>query len=451
MLKKRALILTPSSGFGGLVRQVLDDSGAYQAFLFSRPQDALDLVRKDAVALIILDAELGEQAPPAFVAELRTHAPQSRLILIPAEDDPANPRLQSYGADTILPSPFYLPDLVAAIEEFFGPLMEKEQPRRFGDASPLVVAHRPERVAAPEWLEDVSQAAGYLTRLSLESASQAALITRAGKAWAYAGELPRQAADELAAAVAEYEAHGDRSDLARFIRLSTTNSDFMLYATSLGDEFTLALVFDAQMPFSQMRAQVSELAKALAEAPTRAVNKAVNESRQVSEVRSQLGDGHSQPQKVRPTPQPEVAPPSQVESNIARQFPSEAGELLYSYILIPRLPKHRLEGDLAAKVSEWLPELCLAFAWRLQSLSLQPELVQWTIEVPADVTPESAVRTLDQHLSARIFEEFPRLEKENPSGQFWAPGYFILGGQPPDPAQVAAHLQATRRRQGLAR
>lgn len=451
MVKKRVLVLTPSSGFGGLVRQVLEDSGAYQPFLFSRPKDALDLVRKDAVALIILDAELGEQAPPAFVAELRTHAPQARLVVIPAEEDPMAPQLQDYKADAILPSPFYLPDLVAAIEEFFGPLVEKEQPKRFGDTAPHVAAPSHEPVSAPKWLEDVSQAAGYLTRLSLESASQAALITRGGKAWAYAGELPRQAADELAAAVAEHEANGNQSDLARFIRLNATQADYMLYATSLGDEFTLALVFDAQMPFSQMRAQVSELAKALVTAPQQAVSKAVNESREVSDVRAQAGDGHSPSQEMKRAPDPAPSLPSKPTVVVAAQAGVEAGELLYSYILIPRLPKHRLEGDLAAKVSEWLPELCLAFAWRLESISVQPELLIWSIELPADTTPESAVRTLDKHLSARIFEEFPRLGRENPSGQFWAPGYFILSGAQPSAAQVAAHLQATRKRQGLAR
>lgn len=451
MVKKRVLILTPSSGFGGLVRQVLEDSGAYQPFLFSRAKDALDLVRKDAVALIVLDAELGDQASPTFIDELRIHAPQARLVVIPTEDDPFAAKLQEYGADTILPSPFYLPDLIAAIEEYFGPLMEKEQPKRFGDTAPTMAVPSHEHLAAPKWLEDVSQAAGYLTRLSLESASQAALITRAGKPWAYAGELPRQAADELATAVAEHEANGDQSDLARFIRLNATNSDYMLYATSLGDEFTLALVFDAQMPFSQMRAQVGELAKALANAPQLAINKAVSESRESSDIRDQAGDGHSQPREIKRASEPVVPVPKQAEASVPVHDAVEIAELQYSYVLIPRLPKHRLEGDLASRVSEWLPELCLAFAWRLQTISVQPDLLSWTIEVPADVTPESAVRTLDKHLSARIFEEFPRLGHENPSGQFWAPGYFILSGDAPNAAQVAAHLQATRKRQGLAR
>lgn len=450
MVKKRVLILTPSSGFGGLVRQVLEDSGAYQPFLFSRPKDAMDLVRKDAVALIIVDAELGDQAPPAFVAELRSHAPQARLLVIPAEEDPIAPRLKEYNADVILPSPFYLPDLVAAVEEFFGPLVEREQPKRFGDTAPYMPAPAHEHIAAPDWLQDVTQAAGYLTRLSLESASQAALITRGGKAWAYAGELPREAADELAAAVAEHESNGNQSDLARFIRLNATKSDYMLYATPLGDDFTLALVFDAQMPFSQMRAQVSELAKALATAPEQAVKKMAAEGKQIFDVRAQADQQPELPKDSTPGPVAPIPAASPSSSNVPLPG-SESSGLLYSYILVPRLPKHRLEGDLATKVSEWLPELCLAFAWRLASTSVHSEFVTWTIEIPADTTPESAVRILDKHLSARIFEEFPRLGRENPSGQFWAPGYFILSGNAPSSSQAAAHLQATRKRQGLVR
>jgi len=252
-----------------LIREVLEDTGAYQPFLFPRPKDALELARKDAVALIVLDAELGAQASPQLLAELREQAPHARLVIIPAEGNPYDPQIRLLRADAILPSPFYLPDLIAAIEQFFGPIVPRDSPRRstYGEKAAFVPAPIREKARAPDWLEDVSEAAGYLTRLSLESASRAALITKGDKAWAYAGELPTQAADELAAAVAEHTANGNEDDLARFIHLNATGIDYMLYATGLGGDFTLALVFDAQMPFSQMRARVNDLAKALVTAP----------------------------------------------------------------------------------------------------------------------------------------------------------------------------------------
>ncbi|MEX1247518.1 MAG: transposase [Anaerolineales bacterium] len=468
MVPKRVLILTPSSGFGGLIRQVLEDTGAYLPFLFSQPEGALEQARKDAIALIVLDAELGPQATPALLSELRRLAPHARLIVLPTEEDPHEPWLKGLGADAILPSPFYLPDLVAAVEQFFGPLVSKEPDKRaqYGDAVSGLAQPTHEPASAPEWLSDVSQAARYLTRLSLESDSQAALVTRGEQVWAYAGELPKRAADELAAAVADHaasgsHADGNAADLARFIHLEATKGDHMLYATSLGGEFRLALVFDAQMPFSQMRAQASELARALATAPQEVLSRGETvrdaESELTPEPRmQQVGGEQATPphpprkSEEQPLPAAQARPGSGPVTKSLRTAVPGSSDLQYSIVLIPRLPKHHLSGDLAANLAVWLPELCLAFAWRLESVSVEPTFLQWTVTIPADTPPDSAVRTLDTHLSRRIFEEFPRLARENPSGQFWAPGYLIVSGAKPSAAQVAEYIQYTRNRQGVA-
>ena len=46
--------------------------------------------------------------------------------------------------------------------------------------------------------------------------------------------------------------------------------------------------------------------------------------------------------------------------------------------------------------------------------------------------------------------EFPRFKKENPSGDFWAPGYLIMGGSQPPPARLIKDFIAqTRQRQGI--
>jgi len=41
------------------------------------------------------------------------------------------------------------------------------------------------------------------------------------------------------------------------------------------------------------------------------------------------------------------------------------------------------------------------------------------------------------------------MKKENPSGDFWAPGYLIMGGSQPHPSQlVKDYIKQTRERQG---
>jgi hypothetical protein len=53
------------------------------------------------------------------------------------------------------------------------------------------------------------------------------------------------------------------------------------------------------------------------------------------------------------------------------------------------------------------------------------------------------------HTSQRIFSHFPELAQENPSGDFWAPGYLMVSDSQPPSAQVMQNfIQETRRRQG---
>jgi len=72
------------------------------------------------------------------------------------------------------------------------------------------------------------------------------------------------------------------------------------------------------------------------------------------------------------------------------------------------------------------------------------------VNVPPAASPGYLMRIMRQQTSEKIFTEFPRLKKENPSGDFWAPGYLIMGGTQPHPPQlVKDYIKQTRVRQGL--
>jgi hypothetical protein len=59
------------------------------------------------------------------------------------------------------------------------------------------------------------------------------------------------------------------------------------------------------------------------------------------------------------------------------------------------------------------------------------------------------MRLMRQQTSEKIFADFPSLIKENPSGDFWASGYLIMGGSQPHPPQlVKDYIRETRERQG---
>ena len=124
--------------------------------------------------------------------------------------------------------------------------------------------------------------------------------------------------------------------------------------------------------------------------------------------------------------------------------------LYYACLLVPRLPGHHLVGDLSARLPRYVRHIFLAYGWRLKHLEIKPGSLQWIVSLPPDVPPGNIVSLMRQHTSERIFSDFPRLAQENPSGDFWAPGYLLMSGQSALPEQVTKYfIDQTRKRQGL--
>ncbi len=422
------------------------------------------------------------------------------------------------------------------------------KPNRAGNASPAIRTNDDDELP---WLQDVTRAAQHLTRLTLESSAQAALITRRDSLWAYAGQLSQNAAKELAVTVTRHWDGQKGSDLLRFVRLEATKAEHMLYATRLADDVVLALVFDAETPFSTIRMQAGQLVNRLSKPGMTEPMEPLVEEREQHPASYDADAGFIDDEESHdldvpkitdiltdvppPTPIPGMIPleheqvedvqagtrPSQSysdhysresspavrlddllisrqnmeetvehvvedfnatlpsksrrrpETPVRRPMPGELDEtrphsitevagrvmmepispglynLTYACLLVPRFSSHYLTGDISERLSEWVPQICIAFGWRLEYLAVRPEYVQWVVNVPPSSSPGYLMRIMRQQTSEKIFTEFPRMKKENPSGDFWAPGYLIMGGTQPHPPQlVKDYIKQTRTRQG---
>jgi len=126
--------------------------------------------------------------------------------------------------------------------------------------------------------------------------------------------------------------------------------------------------------------------------------------------------------------------------------------LSYTCLLVPRMPYHYLTGELADRLNQWLTHCCLAFGWRLEGLAIRPEYMQWIVQVSPAISPGNLVRIVRQRTSQYIFSHYPQINYENPSGDFWAPGYLILSGsQLPSSQMLREFIIQTRQRQGIKR
>jgi REP element-mobilizing transposase RayT len=286
----------------------------------------------------------------------------------------------------------------------------------------------------------------------------------------------------------------------------------MLYATTLGGEYVLALVFDAEMPFFEIRSQASSLARALMYTPDEWTQEADSRSEVESEVRDvsppipeeewesvevearpaeevfitederlekrepfeeatlklQGAPPFVETAEAKPTqetqeeelpsyPLPYLAPeePAKEEAPFVEVSPPPSSQqqdytLGFACLLIPRMPGHRIDGDLAKRLQDWMVKLHLAFGWRLKQLAITPESLHWLVEAPPDTSPGHIIEVIREHTSQRIFKEFPRLKEDNPSGDFWALSYLqVSGATPLAQAQIQDFIRQTRLRQGV--
>lgn len=498
------LVVTSDAAFGELIRQHLEETGRFNVSVRGSRMEAEAFLRAYSCPLVFLDADFAE-APDLLESLPRIH-PLVKFVVVGENQqlDPA--RLSKAGGH--LPKPFYLPDLFETVNSILSNASAEEEKH---SNTPPVPANMP-------WLADVNRAAQHLTRLTLESSAQAALITRQQGLWAYAGQLPQAAARELAEAISRYWDPQSGSDLVRFIRLESTRAEHMLYATSLGAEMVLALVFDAETSFTTIRTQANRLVRSLSASsataeeedglppdltPISEILADVPPPNPPQEIQAELQTGGLEYDlgPTRPAPfRREVSPstpltvthpegpspanetsledtvaapartresrPEQQVGDLEATAPSPTTELArkivlepvspsaynltYACLLIPRFLQHHLTGDLADKLSTWLPQLCVAYGWRLEYLAVRPDYLQWIVNVPPPTPPSYVMRVVRQQTSAKIFEDFPRLKKENPSGDFWAPGYLIMGGSQPHPPQlVKDFITQIRQRQGF--
>lgn len=521
------MLVTPSASLGETIRRALEETKFYRVHVVNNKASAIVKANEIGAPIAMLDIALGNEWVEEIGAALRTVRKSINLTIL-CDETGSPPSFDTLRPWILVRKPFRMSDFMNALS----------------NPQPVSEPVSSNTTQFMPWLNDPNKAAQHLTRLTLESSAQAALITKKNGLWAYAGGLSQNAAKEVAQTVTRNWDGQKGADLLRFIRLESTKAEHMLYATRLTTDSVLALVFDAETPFSTIRSQANQLlndfgtetserkqvvqeveesdvdippiTNILSDIPapnpepltTREFNLPRKKQKETFDPnQTRVSDSLSnasvfsreaspslpknqieqmaQTQKSEPRhdaqsifDEVDVTAPSKPkarpETPIARPRPGETDEtresattdaskkltsepvsaglyhLTYACLLVPRFTSHYLTGDLSDHLSNWLPNICVAFGWRLEFLAVRPEYLQWVVNVQPNTSPGHLMRIIRQQTSEKIFADFVRLKRENPSGDFWAPGYLIMGGTQPHPSQlVRDYIRQTRQRQGL--
>ena len=200
-MKANLLVVTAQASFGELIRQSLSETGSFRAHVAKDISDAVLVIERERCTLALLDMELGETTLLEIGRSLRSVHPDLNLVILADEELP--PTMDAIRPWVLLRKPFLLPDFIQlmraipVLPDQVLDALEKDGISRNREGAKSSTQEDQEMSDIP-WLRDVSKAAQHLTRLTLESSAQAALITRDKELWAYAGQLSQNAANELA-------------------------------------------------------------------------------------------------------------------------------------------------------------------------------------------------------------------------------------------------------------
>jgi hypothetical protein len=84
-----------------------------------------------------------------------------------------------------------------------------------------------------------------------------------------------------------------------------------------------------------------------------------------------------------------------------------------------------LRGEIAYHLRRWLPALCLSYGWQLNSLTVRPNCLGWTLVDFPESLIQKMLKIVRLSTSEQLLESFPDLKTKILDGDFWIPGYLV--------------------------
>ena len=508
--KHSILVVTPFPELGEIICESLKEVAKIEHV--QKVSQAISSIKNHPdYGQAILDMEFGGLNLLNLGKALRLIYPAIEILIISKDEKPTD--LDEIQPWKFLRKPLLLHDLEAALDI-------KAARDDSGGAIIDLDALDNDNNGPIRWSSNQSLASRYLSRLIEKSYAQEALLIQNHEVWSFAGRLPEESVYELSYSINKCMAKDLNADLARFITLETTQSEYAIYASLLFVGVILALVFDPDIPLGVVRKQTKEFANTLMildgnDIPVESLSsgygqtncrieernnsrkqiflasstcddkklKKPNTAHFLNEVINPFTIEATNPDKKEQT-QIKDSTDSLINSNSSVEpdrfnaesrvmdnesdhnenesennhlsflhefIPDALYNLTYSCLLIPRFTSHPLTRDREEKVAECIKDIHTSKGWRLESLKVRPEYILWSSNFPPNITPSRHIEMIRKETSKLLFEDFPAFKKENPFGDYWAPGYLIVGGKNAISDQLVSAFSRQNRKKYAAR
>jgi CheY-like chemotaxis protein/REP element-mobilizing transposase RayT len=121
-------------------------------------------------------------------------------------------------------------------------------------------------------------------------------------------------------------------------------------------------------------------------------------------------------------------------------------DVYYACLLVPRIRTHELDGDCANFLRGELPNIFLAYSWRLEELVIDRSYMQWVVRIPPTIAPAAHIKVIRRDSSRMLLTNFARFNRNEFLKDFWSPGYLLGGGRHLIPeAEIAEFIKMNRK------
>lgn len=263
------LIVDSNVGFATMLQESLEQDGDYHATVAYTGTDALEMASDQAFDLAIIDLgiDVSDGLDGAAVARrLRREQPDLRLMLIPLEGDVLSEEVADLAAQSVLPKPFFLPDLPGMIEDALTqPIADSPEPTQLREpekepASEIKPPDIPD-TSSPEIIRE-------LEGLAREINADAVLLTSREDILASVGQLATGKLTRLAQIIAEsHQSSGQIAEILsrerRRFEQSIEGDGYMLYSLAVIEDVVLSAALRTNVALGIVRHRAKGVARRL--------------------------------------------------------------------------------------------------------------------------------------------------------------------------------------------
>lgn len=308
--------------------------------------------------------------------------------------------------------PTALPEAPPIHDEDTSPLTEEEAAAHQADFQEYAPtpAEQPIVESAPMQQEEderdayIAQLAITLTQASLELTAEATLLAKNNRIIAYAGKMPEEDIEEIRSKVSDdWEADPQQARI-RFVTLSSTGKDYMLYSRRTEEGFTLSMIFAGTMPLRVIRRLSKRMLDALESVPL-------------------ISDAEVAPVSIEDVLPEDYAPVVEQDTPIKPIKAVDVGPLNpYSFVWLLRDAERPLGPEVIAAIEQGLLETLPNLYWKINALEVYEDFIYLFAEIPGETYPGELSRSLREESAHFALAADDSLDETT----LWAESYLVL-------------------------